>query len=598
MVLNGSGRISRAGQIGMALTLGAISVARAQTYQQVAPNQPPKAPPAHVTAEPGPKAQPAGDTVVAKKLVGLHFVSSVKQVQADGFVGTQPISSGGVDFARRPDFAPVVEPFIGQPVTIDSLDQLTNAIVLYYRVHDRPIVNVFAPQQNITNGYVQIVIAEGEVGDVKAKGAQWFSNDGLRSELRLHPGDPISGHMLREDLEWINRNPFHQSDIVFGPGDAPGLTNLTLKTADRFPARFFVGYDDAGNQFTGDYRYFAGFNYGDLFGLGQQVSYQFSTAEDTNQFTAHAGSWIIPLPWRHQLTIFGSYGQSSANVPGTGGDFHSSGTSWQTSLRYEVPLRAPVNMTHSVVAGFDFKESDNNLAFGGVPIGPGAQTADVAQFVLGYQAAYTDPYGTTSGSIMGYWSPGGITSENTDEAFSSQTFGAKSNYEYLQINLQRVTKLPYHFTWTARAALQITDESLLPSEQLGLGGYDTIRGYDEREADGDSGFSITSELASPTLSLGNLVGIAGATDQLQFLVFLDYGGTNLHNADPTGTNPAHTNLLSVGPGVRWAISPYMSFRFDYGIELATSGFHSRDDERGHIGLVLSLPGGPDDHSPR
>ncbi len=317
-----SGFFIRAGQIGMALiaaTLGGFSTARAQTYQQVAPNQPAKNPPAHVAAPETDKAhgQPSGGTVVSKRLLGLRFVSSVKQVLVEGYPGTQPIAPGGVEFARRPDFATVVQPFIGQPVTIDSLDQLTNAVVLYYRAHDRPIVNVFAPQQNITNGYVQIVVAEGEVGDVNAKGAQWFSNADLRDELRLHPGDPISGHMLREDLEWLNRNPFHQSDIVFGPGDSPGLTNLTLKTADRFPARFFVGYDDAGNQFTGDYRYFAGFNYGDLFGLGQQISYQFSSAQDTNQFTAHAGSWVIPLPWRHQLTIYGSYGDSSANVPGT-----------------------------------------------------------------------------------------------------------------------------------------------------------------------------------------------------------------------------------------------------------------------------------------
>ena len=221
MVLKGCSRISRAAQIGMALTLGAVSVASAQTYPQVAPNQPAKTPPAHVAAESRPKAQPSGGTVVAKKLVGLRFVSSVKEVEVEGYAGTQPIAPGGVEFARRADFAPVVEPFIGQPVTIDSLDQLTNAIVLYYRAHDRPIVNVFAPQQNITNGYVQIVIAEGEVGEVTAKGAQWFSNDDLRSELRLHAGDPISGHMLREDLEWMNRNPFHQSDIVFGPATLP-----------------------------------------------------------------------------------------------------------------------------------------------------------------------------------------------------------------------------------------------------------------------------------------------------------------------------------------------------------------------------------------
>ena len=573
---------------------------KARFYQQVAPNQPPAKGTGQIVNQlpAAEKARRAANakarTVWISKLKGVVFVSKASEVRPGGVSPRRSIEPGDVAFARQTDFPPVVEPFIGQPVTMTSLDKLTSAVVQYYRDHDRPIVNVFAPQQNITNGYVQIVVAEGRVGDVQAKGAEWFSNDDLRADLRLHAGDPISGEMLREDLNWINRNPFHQSDLVFGPGDTPGSTNITLKTEDRFPVRFFAGFNDAGNQFTGDYRYFTGFNYGDLFGLGQQISYQFSTAEDTNEFTAHSGSWVIPLPWRHILTFYGSYGTASANVPGTDGLFHSSGTSWQTSFRYEVPLRAPANLTHSLVAGFDFKESNNNLAFGGVPIMSNTP-ADTAQFVLGYQATYNDPYGSTSGSIMGYLSPGGMTSADSSEAYQMQRFDAKPYYEYGVVNLQRVQKLPWDFTLTERGVVQFTDRNLLPSEQIGLGGYDTVRGYDEREADGDSGFLISSEVATPPFSLGNLVGIAGATDQFQLLGFVDYGGTSLHNPGPDDTNP-NTNLLGIGPGIRYAISPYMSFRFDYGFQLIKTGFDDRYDSRGHVGLVLSLPGGPDEHT--
>jgi len=574
-------------------------LAQAQTYQQVAPNQPPANANGQIVNQlpAAEKARRAAkpEAVWVDKLKGVYFVSKASEVRSGGVSGARALDPGDVPLAAQSDFFAVVQPFIGQPVTMSSLDQLTSAVVKYYREHDRPIVNVFTPQQNITNGYVQVVVVEGRVGEVQASGAHWFSNDDLRQDLRLHAGDPISGQVLREDLDWANRNPFRQSDLVFAPGDGPGLTDITLKTADRFPVRFFAGYDDAGNEYTGDYRYFTGFNYGDLFGLGQQISYQYSTAEDSNLFTAHSGSWVIPLPWRNLLTIYGSYGESSANVPGTGGIFHTSGTSWQASLRYEVPLRAPANLTHSLVAGVDFKESNNNLAFGGVPIESNTP-ADVAQFVLGYQAAYNDPYGSTSGSIMGYLSPGGLTSADTSDAYQMQRYGAKPYYEYGQLNLQRITKLPWNFTLTERGELQLADQNLMPSEQIGLGGYDTVRGYDEREADGDSGFFVSSELAAPAFSLGNLVGIAQAEDKFQLLGFVDYGGTSLHSPGPNDTNP-NANLLGIGPGVRYEISPYMSFRFDYGFQLIKTGFDSRYDSRGHIGLVMSLPGGPDERSP-
>jgi len=583
--------------LGFLLWSGAL-LAQAQTYQQVAPNQPPANANGQIINQ-LPAAEKArrtakSETVWVDKLKGVYFVSKASEVRTGGVSGGRSIEPGDVAFAGQSDFPAVVQPFIGQPVTMSSLDQLTNAVVKYYRDHDRPIVNVFAPRQNITSGYVQIVVVEGRVGEVQAKGATWFSNDDLRADMRLHAGDPVSGEALREDLDWMNRNPFHQSDLVFAPGEGPGLTDIALKTEDRFPVRFFAGYNDAGNQYTGDYRYFTGFNYGDLFGLGQQISYQYSTAEDSNLFTAHSGSWVIPLPWRHILSIYGSYGQTSANVPGTSGLFHAGGTSWQTSLRYEVPLRGPVNLTHSLLAGFDFKESNNNLAFGGVPILSNTP-ADTAQFVLGYQAAYTDSYGSTSGSIMGYLSPGGLTSADSTEAYQMQRYGAKPYYEYGLVTLDRVTKLPWDFTWIERGELQVSDRNLLPSEQIGLGGYDTVRGYDEREADGDSGFLISSELETPAISLGNLVGLAQATDQFQLLGFVDYGGTSLHSPGPNDTNP-NTNLLGIGPGVRYAISPYMSFRFDYGFQLIKTGFDSRYDSRGHIGLVLSLPGGPDERS--
>jgi hemolysin activation/secretion protein len=574
-----------------------VGTAPAQIFQQITPNQPAKTPPGKIVpklsaaeqARRGVKA----DVVVASKLNGVRFVSAVKEVQLQGFSSPQKIVPGDVPFASRSDFQAVIQPYLGQPVTMSSLDNLTSALVTYYRNHDRPIVNVFVPQQNVTNGYLQIVVAEGRVGQVNATGAKWFSNADLRRDLRLHAGDPISGEMLRSDLDWMNRNPFHQSDLVFGPGDTPGLTDITVKTKDRFPLRLFAGVDDAGNQYTGNNRYYTGFNYGNLFGLDDQLSYQFSMAGDTNEFTAQSGSWVMPLPWRHILTIYGNYGQATANVPGPiGMPFHSSGSSWQTSLRYEVPLRAPQHMTQSLIGGFDFKSSNNNLAFGGVPVFSNTY-ANIAQFVVGYQASYTDPYGTTMGSFLTFLSPGGITSGNSVNDFQALRYGAEPNYVYGQLNLQRVTRLPYNFTWIERGEVQWSDANLLSSEQIGLGGYDTVRGYDEREVNGDSGFFLSSQIETPPVSLGNMVGIAKADDQLKFLAFVDYGGTSLHNPGPSDTNPS-SNLLGVGPGIRYDITPYMTFRFDYGFQLINTGFNPGQTSRAHFGLVCSLPGGDDD----
>ena len=462
-----------------------------------------------------------------------------------------------------------------------SLAELTRAIVAYYRAHDRPVVNVYVPEQSITSGYVQIVAVESHVEKVDATGALWFSNQNLRDEITLRPEDPISGNTLREDLNWINRNPFLQSDILMAPGNAPGTTDLLLRTQDHFPLRVYAGYEDSGNQFTGENRILTGFNYGNLFGVGQQVSFQFTSGEDVNKFYAHSGTYIVPLPWRHELTFFGSYAATNANL---GSGINSGGVNWQVSARYEVPLPGTAQFSESVTGGFDFKRSNNSLAFGVLSLSN--NNTDVDQFVLGYQASYLDEYGSTAVSATGFWSPGGITSYNDTPDFVMQRAGARNDYIYEQFTINRVTRLPFDFSWTVRGEIQESNANLLPSEQLGLGGYQTVRGYDEREVNGDSGFLVSTEVATPPVSIAEALGFPKIKDQLQFLGFVDYGGTSLHTVTPADTNP-NTNLLGVGPGLRYVITPYVSLRFDYGFQLIDTGFDNRHNSRAHLGVLVS-----------
>ena len=271
----------------------------------------------------------------------------------------------------------------------------------------------------------------------------------LRAEVRLRPEEPISGSQMNSDLAWINRNPFLQSDILMAPGDAPGTTDLLLRTQDRFPLRVYTGFEDSGNQYTGTDRILTGFNYGNLFGVGQQLSYQFTTGLDVNKFTAQSGTYIIPLPWRQQLTFFGSYANSFANL---GPDLSSGGVNWQVSGRYEIPLPGNEHFTESVIGGFDFKRSNNDLIFGVASVSN--VFTDVNQFVLSYQASNQDDYGSTSGSATVFWSPGGWSNNNDDDAdYMATRADATANYTYGQVTLNRITRLPYDFTWTVRGEL-------------------------------------------------------------------------------------------------------------------------------------------------
>jgi hemolysin activation/secretion protein len=534
-----------------AMTMTASAQGQSQSFQQIAPKQPVKTTTGKVVNEAAtqPLSGHTDNEVLVDHLKGIFILSDPKQVRVKGVTSTRTVEPGNVALAQRPDFVVAVQPYLGQPVSLKSLAEMTRTIVAFFREHDRPVVNVFVPEQSITSGFIQVVVVVSRVEKVEATGAHWFSNKMLRADVRLRPGEEISGSQLTSDVNWINRNPFLQSDVLMAPGDAPGTTDLLLRTQDRFPLRVYAGFEDSGNQYTGDDRLLTGFNYGNLFGVGQQLSYQFTSGTDVNKFTAHSGTYVIPLPWRHILTFFGSYSNSSATL---GPELTSGGVNWQVSGRYEIPLPGTDHFTESVIGGFDFKRSNDDLVFNVATVSD--VFTDVDQFVLAYQASYLDDYGSTSASATGFWSPGGLTNNNDDTDYMETRAGARANYAYGQFTLNRVTRLPYNFTWTVRGEVQEADANLLPSEQLGVGGYETVRGYDERAANGDNGFVVSTEVATPPVSLMHLFGNQSVKDQLQFLGFVDYGGTSLHQVTPADINP-NSNLLGIGPGFRYVIDP-------------------------------------------
>jgi hemolysin activation/secretion protein len=158
-----------------------------------------------------------------------------------------------------------------------------------------------------------------------------------------------------------------------------------------------------------------------------------------------------------------------------------------------------------------------------------------------------------------------LSSFNHSEDFNALRTDAKSHYFYGRINAERITRLPWNFSWLLSAWGQYSTDRLLPSEELALGGYNTIRGYDERVLLGDTGWIINNEIRSPSIPLANILNFPGVSDQLQFLGFFDYGYLHVINAQPG--EPANPTLYSTGVGLRYSLRHNFSLRFDYGFPL-------------------------------
>ncbi|CAO3439236.1 ShlB/FhaC/HecB family hemolysin secretion/activation protein [Azospirillum doebereinerae] len=581
-----------------ALALGAAilaiapnTAAHAQDFERIAPDQPAVAPPLETLPPPPAKAPlPPGGKVLTPALRGLVFVGKAGDIRKAG------LPPGGVrtdagSLLDTQDFRAAMEPYLGRPVTLDLLNEIARLTVLYFREHDRPLVDVIVPEQNIASGTVQFLALEFVVGKVSAEGNAWFGDDLLLSGLRAEPGQPVVGSRLLEDINRLNENSFRHSDLVYQRGANPGESDIVLRTVDQLPLRVFAGVENTGSATTSRNRVFAGFNWGNAFGLDHRLSYQRTSSPDSalrpghGRYEAHSFTYQIPLPWRDTLTFFGSYSESRLSLEAP---FNQTGRSGQASARYTIRLPKVADVTSGLDVGFDFKRSNNDLEFGGTSVSQG--TTDVLQWMIGYAGSRPDGLGRTALSANLFLSPGNWTGRNSDAAYRpSATWSgrndAEARYAYLRVALERSTALPETFTWIARVQGQWSSANLLASEQLGAGGADSVRGYAEREVNGDRGVILSNELRAPEFSPSALLGAPGLGDSLQLLAFWDYGRVSERRSTPRQKS-AH-DLSSVGVGARYVLAPYLSAKLDVAHAMPKTGVERTNGQRVHFGLTLA-----------
>jgi hemolysin activation/secretion protein len=136
--------------------------------------------------------------------------------------------------------------------------------------------------------------------------------------------------------------------------------------------------------------------------------------------------------------------------------------------------------------------------------------------------------------------------------------------------------------WQGRAQFngQYTGNALLPGEQFGLGGPDSVRGYVLREAVNDRGYSGQLELYTPDLA--QKFGLT--TDYRPRLVaFYDFGTIARNHALPGESQG--DSIASAGVGLRVTRGTTFSLRMDFARILETTS--NRDAGSLRMGATLA-----------
>ena len=158
---------------------------------------------------------------------------------------------------------------------------------------------------------------------------------------------------------------------------------------------------------------------------------------------------------------------------------------------------------------------------------------------------------------------------NGDDEPDSNFLAWRGQAQYLQL-------LSPDFTLLLRSDFQVSDRSLVPTEQFSLGGGLNVRGYRQDALLGDNGWFNSAEIRATVLRIPQW------ETSLQLTPFIDFG--TVWNSDDL---ELETNtLVSTGIGLRVQISDYFASSLNWGIPLVD--LDTEGDSLQENGVYFSL----------
>lgn len=459
----------------------------------------------------------------------------------------------------------------GQPVTEQLLAAITQVIEMAIRP-DFPFAAAVVQPQRMQNGALRVTLALLKIRDVKFVGNRWFSNSLLQNRLQVDKGEIVQISDLEQSLKATNNSPYRRIQVQIDQIPNTNEANLIFGVEDKLPLKLMLSGDDGGNKVIGYHRVFSSLSYGNVFGKEHEASYTFVTTDKTSVYRAHALNYRIPLANFKSLQFSGAHSSATPTIADV---IDQKAESINADIRFSMPVRTGDNPIDAF-ANFSFKRSNNDLDYGATKILD--TVTDIFQLTLGASAVWRDKQGAWAASLSATGSPGGINSRNTDKyfggirdadnniLFEGARFGAEAQYAFATLSLQRYQSMPFGMEFVARGTFQVANTNLLPSEQISVGGANSVRGYEESLGGGDKGYVLNFELLSPSMRFP----LPKKFKKFPFVDTRVLGFFDTGDAGPIfkfTTDRIVPPLSSFGFGIRAALPGQMSLVIDYGFQM-------------------------------
>ncbi|MDC7713640.1 ShlB/FhaC/HecB family hemolysin secretion/activation protein [Vogesella sp. LYT5W] len=428
-----------------------------------------------------------------------------------------------------------LQPFTGKQQTVASLQQAAAALQARLAASGHRFYRVILPPQTLTDT-VSLKLVMMPLGSVSYSGQNYFSREQLAASFPvLQPGLTPDTRELARNLAQFNDHPAHEAVLTLSESRVREAIDVTVQVEDRPPSSFWSSLQNTGNDATGRWRLGAGWHTSALAGTDQQLTVSYTTSPDQHhRDVAQFGlSWKWPLyRWATDVSAYAVHSDVDSGT--VGGFFDVSGRGDYAGVALAKHLLPLGQLKHGVKLGLDYKAYGNKVMFDQANLGADVTTTPLT---LGWFGVWQGKGSRLALALD--WShnlPGG--NDNDDAHHLANRHGADANWQAWRGSIDYQLPLSAGWSVLSRLQAQYSRRPLVPGEQFGIGGSQSVRGYEEREAFGDQGHSVALEAWTPLLASG-----------LRAVLFADSGSTR--RLQPQAQEISHQHLLGLGAGLRW-----------------------------------------------
>ncbi|MEG4073859.1 ShlB/FhaC/HecB family hemolysin secretion/activation protein [Microcoleus sp. Pol14C2] len=503
-----------------------------------------------------PAPQPSPEPPQVPPTVAPPSPSPVPSTLPNTPIEVQKIQVVGSTILSQDEINALVNPLEGRSTTLEQLKQIADKITEIYLNRGYITSRAVLPPQTITAGVVQIQVIEGKLARIEVEGTKRLNPNYIRSRIRLGAGMPLSTASLEDQLRLLRVDPlFDNVEASLRAGDNEAESILIVRVSEANPFQPTFSIDNYSPPSVGSERLGVSLRHRNITGNGDELAAAYyRSLGDSDVFDF---SYRVPLNAMNGTLQLRAAPNRNSIVQAPFDAFDISGKSHLFEVSYRQPLRRTPIEEFALSAGFTYQTGRTFLA--GEPyafgIGPDSNGVTTTSSIkLGQDYIRRDPQGA--------WALRSQFTIGTSLFDATQNEGSDPDGQFFSWlgQVQRVQRLNDKHLLILQADLQLSANSLLPSQQFVIGGGQSLRGYRQNVRSGDNGFRVSIE------DRITLQRDASGNPKLQLAPFLDAGTVwNVANNPNKLTN--QTFLAGLGLGVIWEPIQRVNLRVDYAFPL-------------------------------